>query len=177
MMLNQIQAMLEQLVATGKADRSVLELVQKAAADPNTMTVLLEKLSTIGGDIEEPLDIEDYYSDGDGSLYAQRWDISPYNPFARMGISFDSLDRKTQFFVLFGEWQRRETEGMMSLTNGDLAAAEDTFNECLARANQIDVNELRARSYEGLMRVAEKRDDRDEVLRCLEKIEEIRDLA
>lgn len=176
-MLDQIQTMLEQLVATGKADKSMLDLVQKAAANPDAMTALLEKIKAIGGDIEEPLDIEDFYFEGDGSQYTQRWAIGPYSPFARSGIPFDSLDRKTQFFVLFGEWQRRETEGMMSLTKGDLLEAERTFKECLERADQIDVNELRARSYEGLMRVAEKRDDSDETLRCLDKIEEIRGLV
>lgn len=176
-MLDQIQMMLEKLVATGKADKSMLDLMQKAATNPDAMTALLEQLKAIGGDIEEPLNIEDYYVEGDGTRYTQCWATGPLNPFASSGISFDLLDRKTQFFVLFGEWQRRETEGMMSLTNGDLPEAEATFKECLERADQIDVNELRARSYEGLMRVAEKQDDPDETLRWLDKIEEVRGLV
>jgi hypothetical protein len=34
--------------------------------------------------------------------------------------------------------------------------ATTIFDECLARADQLEVPELRARSYEGLVRVAER---------------------
>ena len=75
-------------------------------------------------------------------------------------MAFDELDRKTQFFVLFQEWTRRELEGMMLLNSGDADGAETVFDECLERAKQIDVRELEARSYEGFMRVAQRRGDR-----------------
>ena len=39
--------------------------------------------------------------------------------------------------------------------------AEQIFHECAECAEQLQVNELLARSYEGLMRVAQKRGDRD----------------
>jgi hypothetical protein len=45
------------------------------------------------------------------------------------------------------------------LDRGDLNGAHDTFEECLARARQLEVAELVARSYEDQMRVAEKRAD------------------
>jgi hypothetical protein len=61
--------------------------------------------------------------------------------------------------VLFQEWSRRELEGLVALTNGDTGVAEGVFLECVDRANQIAVRELAARSYEDLIRVAERRGD------------------
>jgi uncharacterized membrane-anchored protein len=49
---------------------------------------------------------------------------------------------------------------MMALNGGQVDDAEKTFRECIERAQQLDVNELVARGYEGLMRVAQKRGDR-----------------
>jgi hypothetical protein len=48
---------------------------------------------------------------------------------------------------------------MGALNSGQVDMAEQIFDECLERADQIDVAELRARSYEGLMRVAQTRGD------------------
>ena len=53
----------------------------------------------------------------------------------------------------------REMQGMSVLNGGQVDKAEQIFQECLARAAQIDVAELSARSYEGLKRVAQKRGD------------------
>jgi hypothetical protein len=75
-------------------------------------------------------------------------------------VPFDQLDEATQFHVLFGEWSRREMEGYLTLNSGDLATAESTFNECLKRAEQLAIPELKARSYEGLMRIAQRTGDR-----------------
>ena len=66
---------------------------------------------------------------------------------------------------------------MMALTNGELETADGIFEECLDRADQIDVNELRARSYEGRMRVAEKKGDQGGALKWLEKAQEARRAA
>jgi hypothetical protein len=99
----------------------------------------------------EPLaPIGEYYVEKPG-LYKLRWPLP-----AQLPLPFASLDRKTQFFVLFGEWTRREMEGMEHLTRADLVGATTIFDECLARAEQLEVAELRARSYEGLMRVAQR---------------------
>ena len=62
--------------------------------------------------------------------------------------------------MLFGEWSRRELEGSQALAAGELALAETIFQECLQRADQLQVAELRARSYEGLMRLAQRQGDR-----------------
>jgi hypothetical protein len=111
------------------------------------------------------LDISDHYTPGPGT-YELRWPLGPNLP---LPIPFDELDRKTQFFVLFQEWSRRELEGMMLLNTGDLNGAEAVFEECLGRAKQIDVGELEARSYEGFMRVAQRRGDRGAELAWVRK--------
>ena len=100
-----------------------------------------------------PLDIADFYREGE-EKFVLEWPLHPSLPIP---LDFDELDRKTQFFVLFGEWTRREFEGMSALNRGDVEGAAEIFEECLDRAQAIDVSELVARSYEGLMRVAEKR--------------------
>ena len=55
----------------------------------------------------------------------------------------------------------------MALVSGDPDGAAAGFEECLARADQLDVAELRARSYDGLRRVAEVRGDRDAAQQAL----------
>ena len=155
--------MLEQLKKTGNLDPKILEIMDAAKGDPSQMGRLLEALQGMAGpEMEKPLDIADHYREGDGRKFDLKWEIGPGNP---LPIPFDSLDRKTQFFTLFAEWQRRETGGMMALTNGKLEEAEGIFNECIQRAEQIEVGELKARSYEGLMRVAQRRNDNKAVLR------------
>ena len=112
--------------------------------------VKLRGLDQVGSEPLAP--IGDYYVEKPG-LFDLRWPLPDNLP---LPVPFASLDRKTQFFVLFGEWTRREMEGMEHLNRGDLVGATTTFDECLARAEQIDVAELRARSYEALMRVAQR---------------------
>jgi hypothetical protein len=102
-----------------------------------------------------PLNIVDYYKDGPG-LFTLRW---PLNSGVNLPLPFEQLDRETQFYVLFTEWTRRETEGMMALNQGQLDQAEAIFQECADRARQLGVDELLARSFEGLIRVAQKRYD------------------
>jgi hypothetical protein len=163
---------LEELRRSGRVDSEMMDVINESFGDPNEMKRLYEILKDFGGaELEEPLNIEDFYHERDGALFGLRWPISPINPAAAM---FDQLDRKTQFFVLFTEWQRRETEGMMALTSGRLDDAERIFDECLARAQQIEVGELIARSYEGLMRLAQRRSDREAERRWSQKALEAR---
>jgi hypothetical protein len=82
-------------------------------------------------------------------------------------MPFATLDPKTQFYVLFQEWTMRELDGMMALNSGDTAGAEEVFRECVERSRQLEVPELEARSYEGLMRAAQKRGDRTAELKWL----------
>lgn len=166
-MQKQFKALLEQMIASGQANPELLEMIDKAMADPTQAEALLGQLSALTEGLEAPLDIEDFYVERDGSKFELRWELSAGNPFVGFGVSFDSLDRKSQFFVLFAEWQRRETEGLLALNGGNLADAETVFKECLERADQIDVNELRARSYENLMRVAERRGDAESAMNWL----------
>lgn len=158
-----IQQLLEKLIESGQGGPQIIQKMQDSLGDPQAMEEIYQTLKQFAGpELEEPLQIKDYYHHRDGSKFTLIWPLSPAMP---MPVSFEDLDRKTQFFVLFGEWQRRETEGMMELSSGRLEAAEETFEECLQRAEQIEVTELEARSYEGLMRAAQKRNDREAELK------------
>ena len=113
-------------------------------------------LQSLGGDEggSPPLNMEDHYVPG-ATLFELRWPLGTHLP-----LPFDQLDHKTQYYVLFAEWTRREMEGGYALNNGDPAGAKATFEECLERARQLGVAELVARSHEGLARVASMTNDR-----------------
>jgi hypothetical protein len=49
---------------------------------------------------------------------------------------------------------------MMALNGGQVDQAKKIFNECLQRANEIEVGELVARTYEDLAKVADRQGDR-----------------
>jgi len=106
--------------------------------------------------------------------YELRWPIE-----ARMSrdIPFTTLDPKTQFFVLFQEWTMRELDGMTRLNKGDTVGAETAFRECIDRGKQLEVPELEARSYEGLMRAARTRKDPNAERKWFLKAVEVRSLA
>jgi hypothetical protein len=155
-----MQKMLETLLNSANVPPEVRNAVTAAMSDPARLDEALAQLKAIGADqvgSGPPLNIEDYYKPGPGT-YELRWPLGLNVP---LPMSFEELDRKTQFFVLFQEWTRRELEGMMLLNSGDVGGAEIVFAECLERAAQIDVRELEARSYEGFVRVAQKRGDRN----------------
>lgn len=173
-MVDDFKRLLDQLIATGQAPPNLLDLVDEASRDPAKMNEIVELLQGVAGDLHAPLEIEDFYDEGDAEKFELRWPLSPANPLVGRGVPFEALDRKSQFFTLFAEWQRRETQGMSALLGGSLEQAEQIFEECLARADQIEVGELRARSYEGLVRVAERRGDREAQLEYSERAEAAR---
>lgn len=169
-----IKAMLTKAVAAGVLPPDFLATLDKAANDPQAMETLTKQLTDMMGDqAEPPLNIADFYREGDGRKFTLRWPLSPDNPLPA-GLNFADLDRKTQFFVLFAECQRREAEGMFALNQGNLALAEAAFGECLERADQIDVGELRARSLENLARLAEKKGLAKEAIAFLQQAEDAR---
>jgi hypothetical protein len=141
----------------GLLDEATVEELRALARDPSRQEELMMRLQELGAaeGPAPPLNVEDFYREG-GEKYELRWPLHPSIP---LPLPFDELDRKTQFFVLFGEWTRREFEGMSALNAGDVEGARATFEECLDRATGIEVSELVARSYEGLMRAAEKAGD------------------
>jgi hypothetical protein len=159
-MTSPVQQMLTDMLNSGKVPPQLLPQINAAMSDPAKLDEMIDHLKALGADQMgggRTKDIGEYYQRGEGN-YELRWPLSPTLP---LPIEFDDLDRKTQFFVLFREWSRREMEGMMLLNRGDVDAAESIFQECLERAKQIEVNELVARSYEGFMRVARQRGDRN----------------
>ncbi len=152
-----LEQLIEQLASSGNMSPELLRQVQAAMDDPAKLDEVINTLTTMGAHqigSGPPLNIEDFYRDG-SKLYKSPWPIA-----ANLPVPFSQLDRKTQFFVLFQEWTRREMEGMMALSGGKLEEATKTFSECLERAQQIEVGELVARSYEDLGKVAEKLGDR-----------------
>jgi len=168
-----MQKMLEEMMSSMNMPAEVQRAVAAALADPSKLDAALELLKGIGADqmgSGPSLNIGDYYKPGPG-LYELRW---PLSLPMELPIPFDRLDRKTQFFVLFQEWTRREMEGMMLLNGGDLAGAEQVFEECVQRATQLDVAELQARSYEGFVRVSQRRGDRQAERTWLDKAAEAR---
>lgn len=168
-----MKKMLEDLLQSTDVPESARRAVMAAISDPSKLDEALAELQAIGADqigSGAPLNIADYYTPGPGK-YEAPWSL---NPGVALPIPFEQLDRKTQFFVLFQEWTRRELEGMMLLNGGDVNGAEAVFNECLERAQQIDVRELEARSYEGLVRVAQRRGDRHAELIHLQKAAAVR---
>jgi hypothetical protein len=168
-----MRKMLEELMTSMNLPEEVRRAVAAAMEDPSKLDEALAQLQAIGADqmgSGPPLDIGDYYKPGPG-LYDLRW---PLAMPMELPVPFDQLDRQTQFYVLFQEWTRRELEGMMLLNSGDVDGAEQVFEECLDRATQIEVGELQARSYEGLVRVAQRRGDREAERAWLDKATDAR---
>ncbi len=149
-----INALLDR-ASSGQITPDEVAALKAYALDPRWMTTVMEGVNQRGLDqvASEPLaPIGDYYVEKPG-LFELHWELPSSLP---LPVPFGALDRKTQFFVLFGEWSRRELEGMEHLHRGDLVGATTILGECLARADELEVAELRARSYEGLMRVAQR---------------------
>jgi hypothetical protein len=149
----EIERMIANLVQTGHLDPALVQRVgmlnNEAAID--RITAKLQEAGAHEGP-SPPLNIADYYRPGT-EKYQLKWLLSPA---ISLPVPFDQLDRPTQFHVLFSEWSRREMEGYQMLSAGDTTGAQRVFAECLQRAEQIDVAELKARSYEGSMKVAQK---------------------
>jgi len=163
---NAIQA-IQAMVASGRLPENLAGFMQQLAG------LTPDQIQAMQGDLVEmgagqapspPLDIREHYHPSDG-CFRLLW---PLGLMPALPLKFDELDRETQFHVLWGEWSRRELEGMLLLGRGDTGGARSTFEECLGRACQLEVNELIARSYEDLMRVAQKNGDLAEERRHLE---------
>jgi hypothetical protein len=162
-----LEQRLDRMLASQQLDATLIAELMALPPDHPQFGAIMTKLSAIVGDqpASPVLNIEEFYRPGT-EPYMLLWPLAPPT-LAVMPMPFDALDRKTQFFVLFQEWTRRELEGNTARNGGDLAGAQAIFEECLARADQLDVDELRARSHEGLASVHEMRGDRDATRREL----------
>jgi hypothetical protein len=163
---DEVQRILDKLLESGNFSKEEVLALTNAANDPEALDRILNALKEAGADqigSGPPLNIEDYYREGT-EKFALRWPLQVTLPFP-----FDQIDRKTQFFVLFQEWTRRELEGITTLNSGDTEQAKSIYDECLKRAQQLKVNELVARSYEGMMRLAQKLSDRKAELKWSER--------
>jgi hypothetical protein len=149
----EIGRMIDNLVQTGHLDPALLQRLGELN-DEATIDIVTAKLQAAGAHegASPPLNSADYYRPGT-EKYRLKWLLPPA---ISLPVPFDQLDRPTQFHVLFSEWSRRVTEGYQLLYAGETTAAQTVFAECLQRAEQIDVAELKARSYEGSMKAAQK---------------------
>ena len=170
---NNIEKMIKDMINSGKIDPDMMNQLRQIMNNPEQVEAVMEQLKAAQTDemgSGELLKIEDFYKEG-----SEKFDLNwPLSPYLNLPIPFPELDRKTQFFVLFQEWQQREAEGMMALNNGELDQADNIFQECIMRSEQIDVPELKARSFEGLMRLSQKQGDRTSEKKWLEKAMEVR---
>jgi hypothetical protein len=158
--MDDLESRLERMLDAQEVDESLVqEILALSPTDPEAERILKKLEGAVGNQGPSPvMNIEDYYRPGD-DLYTLLWPLSPATT-AVLLMPFEALDRKTQFFVLFQEWTRREAEASVAMVSGDPDGARAVFEECLARADQLDVDELRARSYDGLRRIAELKGDR-----------------
>jgi hypothetical protein len=165
--MSELERRVEAMLASQEIDPSLVqEVLALPPDDPEAERILAKLLEAVGDQGPSPLmNIEDYYRPGDAT-YDLIWPLAP-STAAVLTFPFEALDRKTQFFVLFQEWTRREAEGSVATVSGDPDGAKAIFEECLARADQLDVAELRARSYDGLRRVAEVIGDREAARQAL----------
>lgn len=113
-----------------------------------------------------------HYKDGPGA-YELRWALSE-EAQERVGEGFDSLDRKGQFSILLSEWSLTHDRALFALMSGDLRKAEELYVNCLGRADQLDADELRAQSFDGLKKVAQRRNIRGDVKNYLEEAVKLR---
>jgi hypothetical protein len=153
---SRIHAMLEDVTRTGKLPEGLMEALSEVQ-DPAVLERLVGKLKALGGEAagDRPLDdIADYYRQGT-QPYELLWPLAQKLP-----MPFDELDRATQFHVLFGECRRRLTEAASLRNGGRLEQADAAYNECLQRADQLEVPILKSDAYQGLLSVAQMRGDR-----------------
>ncbi len=160
-----VKAKIQEMTRTGhypggpdQLQQDLMALVQAGESD-EVMAGLDELGANDGG--RAVLNINEHYRPG-SQLYELRWPVAFPLP-----VPFDELDRPTQFSVLFGDWSRREADASHARNQGDNTSAQFIFEECLARAQQIEVPELIARSYEGLASVAARLNQRADELRYL----------
>jgi hypothetical protein len=157
---SELERRLDAMLASQTIDPELIQEILSLSPSDAAVDRIMAKLVDAGFDQgpSPAMNIEDYYRPGEG-VFTLRWPLS--GPTASLlPMPFEQLDRKSQFFVLFGEWTRRELEGNMARDGGDLPGARSIFGECLQRAEQLGVAELEARSHEGLMSIAEREGDR-----------------
>jgi hypothetical protein len=92
---------------------------------------------------------EALYRPGSGSL-----ELMFPLPGDLASLPWNSLTARNRFFVLVAAWALRETDGIQALRTGELAQTDEIFQECLIRAEHMQVPELIARSYQDLGELA-----------------------
>jgi hypothetical protein len=99
--------------------------------------------------VRQPPDPEALYRPGSGSL-----ELMFPLPGDLASLPWSSLSARNRFFVLVAAWALRETDGIRALRTGEFSQADEIFQECLIRAEHMQVPELITRSYEDLCELA-----------------------
>jgi hypothetical protein len=99
--------------------------------------------------VRQPPDPEALYRPGSGSL-----ELMFPLPGDLASLPWSSLSARNRFFVLVAAWALRETDGIQALRTGEFVQADEIFQECLIRAEHMQVPELITRSYEDLDELA-----------------------
>lgn len=145
-----------------KAEQQQLLELYPQITDPAAHSRVAAKVRESGlkMGMKAPPDIGACYRPGT-TKFQLRWPLSAEQQgmLSSMDMQFDQLAHLNQFAILYNEWNRRWNEGNTALYAGDLVNAQEILEECVARAEQLEVNELKALSYESLMAVAQKLGD------------------
>jgi hypothetical protein len=166
--MGDLERRLDVMLASDELDPELMNELMSLPRDYPGIDGILSKLNDAMGDEvpSPPMNIADFYRPGP-QPYSLQWPLSPPTQ-AVLSMPFEVMDHKTQFYVLFQDWTRRVFDATSAREGGDLQGARAIFEECLGRADQLDVAELQARSHEGLAEVYTKLDDRQAVRQELE---------
>jgi len=112
-------------------------------SDASTAHMLSELADDFG--VRPPPDPEALYRPDSGPMEL----LFPL-PGDLAALPWSPLSHRDRFFVLVAAWALREADGIQLLRSGDFGQASEVFQECVARAKQMQSAELIARSYEDL---------------------------
>jgi tetratricopeptide (TPR) repeat protein len=159
--MEDLERRLDRMLESQQLDPELVQELMALPPDYPGLDRIMAKITAVVGDqpASPPLNIEDFYRPGE-EPYTLRWPLARPT-LAILPMPFEALDHKSQFYVLFQEWTRVELEATTARNGGDLERARTLFEECLARAEQLDVSELKARSHENLAGIYEMAGDRD----------------
>jgi len=117
------------------------------ASSASNATTVGELADHLG--VRQPPDPEALYRPGFGSL-----ELMFPLPGDLASLPWGSLSARNRFFVHVAAWALREADGVQALRSGEFGQADEIFQECLIRAEHMQVPELITRSYENLGELA-----------------------
>lgn len=132
---------------SAKGEAPAAEAYTAGESSASSATTVGELADYLG--VRQPPDPESLYRPGSGSL-----ELMFPLPGDLASLPWSSLSARNRFFVLVAAWALRETDGIQALRTGEFVQADEIFQECLIRAEHMQVPELITRSYEDLSELA-----------------------